>query len=183
MREDSTATLTGFRRQVGSKYEMYDLPFSKMLQPRVSATWAFNGRDTIYGSYARYHPAASSLPRAASWDRNLAVTLNADFDAQGRLFSVQPLRSSSGKLFVEDLDPRQTDEFMVGTAFQITPRWSIRAYGRYREGSNFWEDVNNSARSFADAPADIRALGDLHSGSHGAAPGDRQRRRRAAPPT
>jgi hypothetical protein len=138
---------------------MYDLPFSKMLQPRVSANWAFNGRDTVYGSYARYNPVASSLPRAAAWDRNLAVTLNADFDAQGRLFAVQPLRSSSGKLFVEDLDPRQTDEFMVGAAFQLTPRLSLRAYGRYREGSNFWEDVNNGARQFADAPPEISALG------------------------
>jgi hypothetical protein len=159
LREDSSATLTGFRTEVGTKYEMYDLPFSRMLQPRLSATWAFNGRDTVYGSYARYHPAASSLPRAASWDRNLALTLNFDFDAEGRLFAVQPVRSSSGKLFVEDLDPRQVDEFLVGAAFQVTPRLSIRAYGRYREGSNFWEDVNNTARLFDDAPENIRALG------------------------
>ena len=107
LREDGSATLTGFRAEAGSRDEMYDLPFSKMLQPRASATWAFNGRDTIYGSYARYNPAVSSLPRAAAWDRNLAVTLNFDFDAEGRLFAVQPVRSSSGKLFVEDLDPRR----------------------------------------------------------------------------
>jgi hypothetical protein len=159
LRKDSSASLTGYRAEAGTKYEMYDLPFSKMLQPRVSATWAFNGRDTVYASYARYNPAASSLPRAASWDRNLAVTLNFDYDAAGRLFAVQPVRSSSGKLFVEDLDPRQTDEFLVGTAFQLTPSFSLRVYGRYREGSNFWEDVPNAAREFLDAPADIRALG------------------------
>ena len=29
-------------------------------------------KDTVFASYARYNPAASSLPRAASWDRNLA---------------------------------------------------------------------------------------------------------------
>ena len=159
LRRDNAAPLTGFRAEAGTKYEMYDLPFSRMLQPRVSATWAFNGRDTVYGSYARYHPAASSLPRAASWDRNLAVTLNFDFDAQGRLFAVQPVRSSSGKLFVEDLDPRQVDEVLAGAAFQPMPRLSVRVYGRYREGSNYWEDVPNNARQFADAPADIRALG------------------------
>ena len=153
---------------------MYDLPFSKMLQPRVSATWAFNGRDTVYGSYARYNPAASSLPRAAAWDRNLAVTLNADFDAQGRLFAVQPLRSSSGKLFVEDLDPRQTDEFMLGTAFQINPRWSVRAYGRYREGSNFWEDVNNGARALPMPQPTSAPMGCTFQISR-PAPGDRQR--------
>jgi hypothetical protein len=159
LREDSSATLTGFRAEAGVEYEMYNMPFSKMLQPRLSATWAFNGRDTIYGSFARYNPAASSLPRAASWDRNLAVTLNFDFDRDGRLFAVQPVRSSSGKLFVEDLDPRQVDEFLVGAAFQPTPQFSVRVYGRYREGSNYWEDVPNNARLFGDAPADIRSLG------------------------
>ena len=50
---------------------MYEIPFSKMIQPRVGATWAYNGKDTVYASYARYNPAASSLPRAASWARNL----------------------------------------------------------------------------------------------------------------
>jgi hypothetical protein len=132
-----------------------------MIQPRIGATWAYNGQDTVYASFAQYNPAASSLPRAASWDRNLAVTLNADFDAQGRLFAVQPVRSSSGKLFVDDLDPRRIDEFLIGTSRQITPQWSVRVYGRYREGSNFWEDVNNTARLFDDAPADIQALAEF----------------------
>ena len=158
LRNDDS-TVSGFTLALGNKYEMLDIPFSKMFQPRLGATWAFNGRDTVYASYARFHPAASSLPRAASWDRNLAVTLNADFDAQGRLFALQPVRSSSGKLFVDDLDPRQIDEYLVGTAFEVSPRLTVRVYGRYREGSNFWEDVNNDARLFADAPADIRARG------------------------
>jgi len=159
LRRDSSATLFGFRAAVGNKYEMYDIPFSKMIQPRLGAVWSYNGRDTVYANYARYNPAASSLPRAASWDRNLAVTLNADFDAQGRLFAVQPVRSSSGKLFVPDMDPRQIDEILIGAARQLAGGWSIRAYGRYREGSNFWEDVNNNARLFSDAPPDIQAKG------------------------
>lgn len=158
LRENSSK-LSGFDLAPGVKYEMHDIPFEEMIQPRVSATWAFNGRDTVFGSYARYNPAASSLPRAASWDRNLAVTLNADYDASGRLFAVQPVRSSSGKLFQEGIDPRRIDEVMLGTSFQINNAWSLRAYGRYREGANFWEDVNNTARLFADAPADIAAKG------------------------
>ena len=64
---------------------MYEIPFSKMLQPRLGATWAYNGKDTVYASYARYNPAASSLPRAASWDRNLVGTfVDAHFDAERR---------------------------------------------------------------------------------------------------
>ena len=37
-----------------------------MIQPRLSVVRSYNGADTIFASYARYNPAASSLPRAAS---------------------------------------------------------------------------------------------------------------------
>ena len=56
-------------------------------------------------------------------------------------------RSSSGKLFVDGLDPRQVDEILAGNGIRDRiRRWSMRVYGRYRKGSNFWEDVNNTAR-------------------------------------
>ncbi len=134
---------------------MYEIPFKKMLQPRVAATWGYDAEGTVYASYAKYNPAASSLPRAASWDRNVAATINAYFDANGVLFATDPLASSSGKLFVEDLTPRGVDEFLVGTARQIDPHWSARLYGRYRKGSHFWEDTNNDARVLFKPPAGI----------------------------
>jgi hypothetical protein len=155
LREDSS-TLSGFVSAPGNKYAMYEIPFSKMIQPRVGATWAFNGVDTVFASYARYNPAASSLPRAASWDRNLIGTfIDAHFDASGGLFAAVPVGSSSGKLFVDDLTPRTVDEFLLGTAKQFSPRWSARLYGRYREGSHFWEDTNNDARTRFNPPAGI----------------------------
>jgi carboxypeptidase family protein len=137
----STATTTKERQ-----YKMYEIPFSKMIQPRLGATWAYNGNDTVFVSYAKYNPAASSLPRAASWDRNLATTIQAHFDEAGVLFATTPVASSSGKLFVEDLTPRTVNEFLAGTARQLTASWSARLYGRYRGGSHFWEDTNNDAR-------------------------------------
>ena len=154
LREDRSS-LAGFRSSPGTRYEMLNIPFSKMLQPRVSATYAYNGQDTVFASYARYNPAASSLPRAASWDRNLAVTINAHFDANGVLFATTPFASSTGKLFVEDLTPRSVDEFMGGTSKQFSPSWTGRLYGRYRAGRNFWEDTNNNARVIFDPPAGI----------------------------
>ena len=46
-------------------------------------------------------------------------------------------------------------------AKQVNDRLSLRAYARYRDSKNFWEDTNNNARSAAfGAPADIAALGD-----------------------
>jgi Carboxypeptidase regulatory-like domain len=159
LREDSS-TLSGFVAAPGNKYKMYEIPFSKMIQPRLSATWAYNESDTVFASYARYTPAASSLPRAASWDRNLVGTfIDAQFDVNGVLFATVPVGSSSGKLFVADMTPRTVNEFLAGTAKQLNSRWTARLYGRYRGGSHFWEDTNNNARIAFNPPAGIpRAL-------------------------
>ena len=156
LREDDSA-LSGFVAAPGNQYKMYDIPFSKMLQPRVGTTWAYNSKDTVYASFARYNPAASSLPRAASWDRNLiSLFVDAHFDANGVLFATAPVGSSTGKLFVPDLTPRTIDEYLVGTAKQLTTAWSARVYARYRKASHFWEDTNNNARQLLQ-PARGRA--------------------------
>ena len=157
LKEDAS-TLSGYVLSVGTKYKMYELPFKKMIQPRASATWAYNGKDTVYASYAKYKPAASSLPRAASWARNLATTINAYFDETGTLFATDPVASSSGKLFVNDLTPRTTDEFLVGTARQLNNHLTGRVYGRYRKGSHFWEDTNNNARVAFNPPATVNGV-------------------------
>ena len=162
--QNDDSTLSGFVKATGTtsdsrKYRMYNIPFSRMLQPRLGTTWAYNQKDTIFASYARYNPAASSLPRAASWDRNLLVTQNADFDANGNLFAVENVAASSGKLFVQGLTPRRFDEWLVGTAKQFTPGLSGRAYFRYRKGTHYWEDTNNNARiAFAPPPGIPQAL-------------------------
>lgn len=155
LREDSS-TLSGYVSAPGNKYEMYEIPFEDMIQPRLGVAWAYNGNDTVYASYARYNPAANSLPRAASWDRALTGKfVDAHFDENGVLFAAVDVGSSSGKLFVEDMTPRTIDEFLVGTARQLGPRVSARLYGRYREGSHFWEDTNNNARIAFNPPAGI----------------------------
>ena len=71
------------------------------------------------------------------------------------LFAAVPVGSSSGKLFVDDLTPRTIDEFLVGTARQLGDRWPRALYGRYREGSHFWEDTNNNARVAFNPPPGI----------------------------
>ena len=126
LREDSS-TLSGYVAAPGNRYKMYELGWGDMIQPRVSATWAYNSKDTLYGGWARYNPAASSLPRAASWDRNLTgLFVDAHFDQNGVLFGSVPVGSSSGKLFVDDMTPRTTDEFLLGTAKQLGSRWLFR---------------------------------------------------------
>lgn len=155
LREDSTK-LSGYVSAPGNRYKMYEIPFSKMIQPRLGATWAYKETGTLYASYARYNPSASSLPRAASWDRALTgLFVDAHFDQNGVLFAAVPVGSSSGKLFVDDLTPRTIDEFIVGTSREINDHWSVRLYGRHRRGSHFWEDTNNNARQAFNPPGGI----------------------------
>ena len=155
LKEDSSA-VSGYVSAPGNSYLMYEIPWDKQVQPRLGATWAYNGSDTVYASYSQYNPSVSSLPRAASWDRNTFAQLyDVYFDATGSVIGQRARGGSSGKLFVEDLDPRYTDEFLVGTSRRITPSWTGRAYARYRYSTNFWEDTNNQARVAFEPPPGI----------------------------
>jgi hypothetical protein len=53
------------------------------------------------------------------------------------------------------MTPRRVEEFLVGTARELAPRWTARVYGRHRKGSHFWEDTNNTARVVYEPPPDI----------------------------
>jgi hypothetical protein len=155
LREDPSA-LSGYVLAPGNRYRMYTVDWNQMIQPRAGMTWAYNGRDSVYASYARYHSAASSLPRAASWERNLSLTsVWVHFDAEGRVIGSQPRNATAGKLFADDLDPRFIDEFIVGTSQTFDSRWTGRLYGRYRYAANFWEDTNNNARVAFNPPEGI----------------------------
>jgi hypothetical protein len=147
--------IAGYIASPGTKYKMHEFGFSEMMQPRLGATWAYNGSDTVYVSAARYSPPANSDARAASWDRNLVQQINAYFDANGNLLGVQPNGSSSGKLFQDDIKHPQIDEFMIGTGQQLTNRWSARLYTRYRKGEHYLDDTNNNARVLYNPPAGI----------------------------
>jgi hypothetical protein len=155
LREDAS-TVSGFVNSRGTKYLMHEIPFKKMIQPRLSVVRSFNGSDTVYASFARYNPAASSLPRAAAWDRNLISTfIDADFNASGVLIAAVTRGSSTGKLFAPDLTPRTTDEYLLGTSMEMAANWSARVYGRYRHSTHFWEDTQNNSRVALNAPTDV----------------------------
>ncbi len=154
LRRDAYA-LSGFVAAPGNKYLMHEIKWKDTFQPRIGVTWNYRGQDSIYANYARYVPAASSLPRAASWARNKATTVNAYFDANGIFIGSTPEASSSGKLFQAGLKPRAIDEYLVGTTKDFGRGWSGRLYGRYRYSDNFWEDTNNNARVAFNPPDGI----------------------------
>lgn len=155
LREDKSK-VSGYVSAPGNEYEMYNIPWKKMIQPRVNVVRSFETGDTVYASFARYNPAASSLPRAASWDRNLTGTfIDAHFDANGVLFATVPVGSSSGKLFVQNMTPRTTDEYLIGTSMQMSSSVTSRVYGRYKTSKHFWEDTNNDARVRFNPPPGV----------------------------
>ena len=154
LRENS-ANVSGFELCQTCSYKMREDDFGDMIQPRVGVVWSPNGTDTVYANFARYHPAASSLPRAASWARNLRREIRGYFDASGNLIETTPVRSSSGKFFQDGIDPRYINEFLLGYSKQINSNLTGKVHGRYRKGGDFWEDTNNNARSRFNPPSGI----------------------------
>jgi hypothetical protein len=138
--------ITGLIQSPGTKYEMYEVDFKDMIQPRLGVNFDYSDRGAIYANYARYNPSASSLARAASWDRNLRNTVEVFFDQNGDFIESEPLAASSGKWFDKDLSPRFTNEFLVGTTYEVSDQLNIRGSVRHRVSENFWEDTNNNAR-------------------------------------
>lgn len=152
---EKEGTVSGFEVASGSRYLMHEIKFGDTLQPRLGIVWAYKGADTVYANFARYVPMAGSLPRAASWARNSAATINVYFDANGKFMGSTPEASSSGKIFQDNLDPRKTDEYLLGTTKDLGKGWTGRLHGRYRYSNNFWEDTNNDARLLFNPPAGI----------------------------
>jgi hypothetical protein len=141
-----TNPITGLIQSPGTKYKMYEVDFEDMIQPRLGVNWDYSDRGSVYANYARYNPSASSLARAASWDRNLRSRIDVFFDANGDFIESETVDSSSGKWFDDGLTPRYTNEFLVGTTWEASDVLSLRGSIRHRESKNFWEDTNNNAR-------------------------------------
>lgn len=139
-------TVSGYEVAPGHKYKMYTIDWEDMIQPRLGVEWRYDGENTVFANFAQYNPEASSIARAASWDRNARPQLEVWFDQAGDVIEYIPREGSSGKAFQENMKPRRVDEFTIGTTKQLTDEWFLRGHARYREGSHFWEDVPNTAR-------------------------------------
>lgn len=147
--------ISGFEVALGHRYLMKDIKMSDMIQPRLGVNWDITDRTSVFANYARYNPPASSLARAASWARNLARDIDVQFDENGDFLSIDEVRSSSGKMFQEGIEPRYIDEYLLGVVFDVNDSLTTRAHVRYRKGRNFWEDTNNDARLRFEPPPGI----------------------------
>jgi len=156
--------LSGFEVALGHRYMMKKVDFSEMVQPRLGITWDFSDSASAFVNYARYNPSASSLPRAAAWDRNLHSLIEADFDIDGNMLEIESRDSSSGKLFQEGIDPRYVDEFLAGVNWDVNDNLTTRAYARYRKARDFWEDTWNWSREGYSCTAEPDRFGCMPAG-------------------
>ncbi len=154
----NSANSSGWELAMGEKYKMYSVDWKDMIQPRLGINWKYDGQNSVFANYASYNPEASSLARAASWDRNTQQIRRVYFDANGDYLAHGVAPGSSGKLFADNMKPHQIDEITLGTTKAVTDRLQLRAHTRYREGSHFWEDMPNNAR-IAAYPASSQAPG------------------------
>ncbi|NRQ43216.1 TonB-dependent receptor [Rheinheimera sp. YQF-2] len=142
----NSANGSGWEIAMGEKYKMHTVDWKDMIQPRLGIDWKYDGQNSVFANYASYNPEASSLARAASWDRNTQQILRVYFDENGNYLESGAANGSSGKLFADNMKPHRIDEITLGTTRAITERLQLRGHTRYRYGSHFWEDMPNNAR-------------------------------------
>ncbi|WP_299078211.1 TonB-dependent receptor [uncultured Paraglaciecola sp.] len=164
--KENSSNVSGYEVAAGHKYEMYNVGFADMIQPRLGISWDFSADTTLFANFASYNPEASSLARAASWARNSQKEMKVFFDQAGDYIADQPASGSSGKFFQENLKPRRTDEITIGMTKAVSNELLIRTHVRKRKALHPWEDVPNNARLYGDyespfgpVPDDIAAKG------------------------
>ena len=99
-----SGTLSGYELAPGEKYEMYQTDWSDMIQPRLGVNWNYADQDSVFANFSMYNPEASSLARAASWDRNTRAEIEVEFDEAGKVIYAEPRQGSSGKVFADNLN-------------------------------------------------------------------------------
>ncbi|MDH3274203.1 MAG: carboxypeptidase regulatory-like domain-containing protein [Gammaproteobacteria bacterium] len=144
---------SGFEIAIGQRYEMQKFDFSDMIQPRFGANWDYSDSASAYINYARYHPTASSLSRAASWDRRFGDRImDVNFDVNGNFIDAEQQSGSGGKLWEANVKPRSVDEWLIGWTKDVSGELSIRAHARYKKGDHFLEDVPNDIYLYGNPP-------------------------------
>ncbi|MFT4788795.1 MAG: hypothetical protein ACI9J5_002139 [Paraglaciecola sp.] len=144
----NTNNVSGYEVAEGHKYEMYEVDFLDMIQPRLGITWAYSEDSTVFANLASYNPEASSLARAASWARNSQKSMQVFFDESGNYLSDQPASGSSGKFFEDNLKPRRTDEITIGATKAVSNELLLRTHVRQRKAFHAWEDTWNGSRLY-----------------------------------
>lgn len=154
----NSANSSGWEIARGEEYKMYSVDWKDMIQPRLGIDWKYDGQNSVFANYASYNPEASSLARAASWDRSTQQSLKVYFDKDGNFLDSGAASGSSGKMFADNMKPHRIDEITIGTTKALTDRLQLRGHTRYRYGSHFWEDMPNNGR-IAAYPASSQSAG------------------------
>ena len=155
---------------------MYEIPFSKMIQPRARRDLGLQREGHRLRELREVQPGGQlAAPRRLVGPQpHRDLRRRAVRRRTASLFAAVPVASSSGKLFVPDMTPRRVDEFLVGTAHQLAPRWTARAL-RPVSGGEPLLGGHEQQRPGRLQPAGGDSPGALHPEPRRAAGPDRQR--------
>ena len=152
------STLSGFVKATGTtsesrKYKMYEVPFSKMLQPRLERDLGLQREGHGLRELRAVQPGGQLAAARRVVGPQPAVDASTPTSTPTATCSrSSPSRPRPASCSCQDLTPRRINEFLVGTAQQFTPGLTGRAYFRYRKGTHYWEDTNNNARDRRSTP-------------------------------
>ena len=158
--DEDASTLSGYVAATGTTPEdavqMYEIPFGKMIQPRARRDL---GRTTATTRSSPATPSTTRPPARCRVPRRGIATSRPRQRALRR--QRRAVRDRPGRLLIGQAVRRRPDAAAIDE-FLYRHRAAVRAaagraalYGRYREGSHFWEDTNNNARVAFKPPAGI----------------------------
>ena len=151
------------------------LPLSKMIQPRLGATWAYNGQRHRLRQLRPLQPGRQlAASRRVLGPQPGGDFIDAHFDANGKLVrrrrrSARRPASCSSRTSTR---ARSTSTWSARRG-RSTAAWSARAYGRYRDGATSGKTPTTTRASRFDAAGRAFRAGAVHPGPRRQAGADR----------
>jgi hypothetical protein len=116
--------------------------FADEMQPRLGLSYQVRAgkNDKAYANWGRYY-SMDQKSSARSLAPNRIFQTQTIFDLSGNVLSSGPLANTTGKLIDPSLEPTYNDEFVIGYATPIGPRYGLDVFFLSRTTHNFIEDV------------------------------------------
>ena len=152
---EKDGTVSGFELAPGNKYLMHEIGFGDDAPAATRHRLGVQRSEHALRELRPLRPARGLAAARRVVGAQLGGSINVYFDANGKFIGSTPEAGSTGKMFVDGIKPRHTDEYLIGTTKDLGNGFTARLNARYRYSKNFWEDTNNDARTRFDPPAGI----------------------------
>ena len=139
-------------RSSGDSCTFLQFGFGDEVQPRLGVAYQTRpgAGDKVYANWARYYN-MDQKSAARSLAPSRVFQTQTIFSLSGAVLSSGPLASTTGKMIDPDIKPIYTDEWLVGYATSLGPRYALDMFFMSRGMHNFIEDLPSGSGSFAAA--------------------------------